>query len=259
MARFCIVSPVSVLHLLQAKGLLGVNHLVLAHDIVIEENSRHYERIFNAVKYHRGEDRLVILDNSVIELGGAVDLDLVVRAAKIVKPEVIVLPDVLEDSAKTITTYLENRGTWQQAFRHYTHNPFMYVPQGKTLEEFAICAEQSLDDQTIGWWGVPRNLVKLHGSRMGAIMLLHALNPFRKIHMLGFSDHSVDDLICANLPEVWSIDSAVPLRLIHPWDMFNKTPPRGNWWTESTWHPEHTPANLHKARKLFSGHKRLVP
>lgn len=257
MARFCIVSPPPVLRHLQSAGILGNAHLVLAHDIVIDEKQRHYAEIFDQVKFHRYEDRLVILDNSVIELGGAVDLDLVVRAAKIVRPEVIVLPDVLEDAAKSIALYHQSKDSWRQAFRHYVHTPFMYVPQGRYLDEFAICAEQSLEDVAIGWWGVPRNLVKLHGSRMEAIKVLHALNPCRKIHMLGFSDDPIDDLLCANMPEVWSIDSAVPLRLLHDWQMFSKTPPRGDWWEYPTWHDEYTPANLKKARNRFSRHRQV--
>lgn len=257
MARFCIVSPPGVLMQLRARGILGNSHLVLAHDIVIDEKQRLYAEIFEDVKFHRYEDRLVILDNSVIELGGAVDLDLVVRAAKIVKPDVIVLPDVLEDAAKSIALYHQSKDSWRKAFTHYVQAFFMYVPQGKTLAEFAICAEQSLEDVTIGWWGVPRNLVKLHGSRMGAIKVLRALNPYRKIHMLGFSDNPIDDLLCANMSEVWSIDSAVPLRLMHDWQMFNKTPPRGDWWEYPTWHDEHTPANLKKARNRFSRHRQV--
>lgn len=257
MAHFCIVSPPPVLRMLQYEGVLGSSHLVLAHDIVDEYKAHSYAEIFSSVKRTHNEDRLVILDNSVIELGGAVSLDLIVRAARIVKPEVIILPDVLEDAEKSIALYHESKDAWRKAFQHSAPNSFMYVPQGKTIEEFALCAEQSLDDPMVSWWGVPRNLVKLHGSRASAIYLLHALNPYRRIHMLGFSDDPVDDLICANNPKVHSIDSAVPLRLMDHWNMFTKTPPRGDWWEHPTWHSTLTIANLKKARNRFSRHRQV--
>jgi len=193
---------------------------------------------------------LLILDNSVVELGGAVDENLLAEAAHIVNPTHIVLPDVMLNGLKTLEHGLRAL-EWNLWDDHDHDQHAMYLPQGSTLNKFARCAEPLANDPRITMWGVPRNVAKYHGSRRDAIRLLHALNPNRRIHLFGFSDDMVDDLLCAQMPEVFSIDSAVPLR-VKNFHIYDHVPPREGWW-DTGQASESMFENLKLARALFGG------
>jgi hypothetical protein len=238
MTKFCIVAPVNILKGLEAHGMLGIHHLLLAHDIVIKEHSQEYVRIFGQRRWDDSE--LVILDNSVVETGNAVDLGMIADAIAIVQPTCVVLPDVLLNASETIIDCRKALDEWPKKLGDATK--YMYVPQGNTIMEFIECATVDWDlhfDERITHWGVPRNLVKQMNSksRALAIKMLYELNPNRKIHMLGFSDYMRDDFACASFPEVHSIDSAVPLRLNVPIDLNVVVPPRGDWWEKAHMSP----------------------
>lgn len=227
---------------------MGEDHLLLAHDVVKEENRDTYMNLFR----NRLDLGLVILDNSVVELGHAVDPEMILLAAKITRPSHIVIPDAYLDADKTMALLNQHLSAMYKQCQKLPNKPqLMYLPQGKTVGDFAACAAYYAHDEQIGSWGIPRNIVEYHGSRKTAIMLCKDLNPSRMIHMFGFSDDLVDDLICSQFPEVNSIDSAVPVR--EPFFSFNKiVPPRGKWW--ETARPSATQVwGIQKARRLFAG------
>ena len=231
MAKFAPVAPAKVVSYL-SPGACGDYHLLLAHDVASKENIQDYRTFFG-----RHRNMTIIMDNSVIETGNAVDLKIVRQACMAVDTTSVVLPDVLLDGKATVESCQKALEEWPATFSdlfgHRTDRGFMIVPQGKTLQEFAWCASQFADNPLINFWGIPRNLVGYHGSREKAIDIAHALNPTRRIHLLGFSDDICDDVICAKDRRVEGIDSAVPLRagslgieLQFNTDML----PRGDWW-----------------------------
>lgn len=211
MARFAPVAPIQVVSSLSASAS-GDYHLLLAHDVAAK--AKEYGKFFNRFNH------TVIMDNSVIELGGAVDLKVVKAACHAVDSATVVLPDVLLDGKATVESCKAALEVWPDEFKDLFGGKapqsrmrgFMLVPQGKTLAEFAWCANQFAYDDYINFWGVPRNLVKEIGSRAKAIDIVHAINPTRRIHLLGFSDDIPDDVLCAKDRRVEGIDSAVPLR-----------------------------------------------
>lgn len=190
--------------------------LLLAHDV--DARSARYNDLFGLV---RNPHRVTIMDNSITELGSAIGQDVCIRAAKAAYANVLVLPDVYEDGEATVKAITEAYPQWEEdadANLGWEWS-FMAVPQGKTLAEFAYCAEQLANAskfKNIHWWGIPRNLVKNVGTRREAIKICAMLAPWRAIHMLGFSDNILDDILCArghghNVP-IQGIDSAVPMR-----------------------------------------------
>lgn len=241
---------------LHVRGLHN-DHLVLAHDICLPQNRAAYEKVFQKdlpVKNRR--EQIVILDNSVIELGNAVVLDWIKRAAEIVQPNVVVLPDVMLKAEATANMLVNSIDQWTEALAPIIQCDwsFMFVPQGTNIRDFVWCAEHLVHDRRIKWWGVPRNLVKAlpQHSRSEATLLLNSLNPRRKIHMLGFSDNMVDDLFTANLKEVHSIDSAVPLRIKYPFQISCEPEPRGDWWELAEFN-DIIHHNVRRATDLFGG------
>jgi hypothetical protein len=245
MAKFAIVAPPQILNHIDAAGCLGDDHLLLAHDIV--KRPHKYRQLFDL---WMGDDRNVILDNSVIELGHAVDLSMIKDAHDVVNPTFTVLPDVMLSSLGTMKESLNAYEMWGPEIVERRRGRFMVVPQGLTLQEFAKCAEAFAYETHITCWGVPRNLVKTLGTRRDAIPILKAINPYRRIHLLGFSDYMIDDVICGRNPDVYSIDSAVPLRLGTQLSLATVPPPRGDWW-ETAEPTRHTLKNLEIARRWF--------
>lgn len=244
MASFAPVCPIHILQGLACQGnyVLGDYHLPLAHDVL--KHPDEYRRMFDTIIEDATTDdgcyATVILDNSVIELGTAVNIDVIAEAAKIVSANVIVLPDILLDCDATIVACKQAIKTWTPILQRELDWDwsYMFVPQGRTLAEFVQCAEAFRDDDLIGWWGVPRNF-NIHGlgSRTTAVNILEAIQGKRNIHLLGFSDNVLDDILSARHPAVNGIDSAVPIRAASlglPMSLtFDKSlPPRGDWWDD---------------------------
>jgi len=249
--KFCVVAPTNILIGLKVHGMLGIHHLLLAHDVVKEENSNVYADIFEKRRW--ADTELVIMDNSVIETGSAVDLNMIADAIAITQPTCVVLPDVLLNGQDTIRDCRAALDLWPAKLGDRTK--YMYVPQGKTMVEFieSASAPQLVDDERITHWGCPRNIVGKWGeySRGLAIKILRELNPKRKIHMLGFSDRMRDDFLCATLPDVDSIDSAVPLRINTPFTPDVVPAPRGNWWDNALF-SELTIHNVNAVRTMLN-------
>jgi len=239
MSRFAPVCPIRILRQLEPASS-GDYHLLLAHDVAA--NAAEYRQWFGQ---HR--NMTVIMDNSVIELGNAVDLSVIKAACDIVEVTTIVLPDVLLNGKATVDSCSKALETWPGEFAPYLGDSyengrrkrgFMYVPQGKTLAEFGSAAQALAEHPDINFWGIPRNLVAQIGTRRDATDLCFALNPNRRIHLLGFSDNIPDDVICARDRRVEGIDSAVPLRCRDP-ITFNSDPgPRGTWWEDVEYSPQ---------------------
>ncbi len=217
MTQFAPVCGVQMYEQMAIRNILPNYHLLLAHDIV--ERPDRYATVFRNME----RPATIILDNSITELGTAVDVEVISDAARAVKANVIILPDVYMDAQATIKSTEENYDIY---LRHFDkalgpdNYSFMVVPQGKTIAEFAWCAEQlstmSYNRYSkIHWWGVPRNAADLHGTRKHAIQICAALDPTRAIHMLGFSDNVYDDIMMARGGAdtfIRGIDSAVPMR-----------------------------------------------
>lgn len=266
MAQFAPVCPVHILEGLVDDGAAGPYHLPLAHDVV--EHPEAYKRVFERIReVDKSAHGAVILDNSVIELGSAVSGELIARAAQIVQPDVIVLPDAMMDIALTCQRCSKALEEWTPLIDSVMSRPwsYMFVPQGKSQKEFVQCAELFSRDYSdrstdhIGWWGIGRYYGQHIGSRTEAVKLLRLINPTRKIHLLGFSDNVVDDFMAAQENGVNGIDSAVPIRaasldLPMSLSIDQVLPPRGKWWYDpQTKYIPLMAENLNVTRKYLMG------
>lgn len=270
MAQYCVVAPPQILKVLSDFDHMPVAHLLLAHDIVKPEKQNLYKELFNGeyfLELHKNDFgkyppryELKILDNSVVELGHAVELDMIRAAAEIVRPTCIVLPDAYLDTDLTISQCRAAIGPWSKGLKDlfdYRGVPFMYLPQGRTKADFQRAAEAFATDSRITWWGIPRNVVEYQGSRQWAIELCNALNPHRNIHMFGFSEDLVDDVRCATrpFPHIRSIDSAVPARCNYhklEFSLHVKMPKRGDWWEKGEYATQ-VRLDIEQANSLFAG------
>jgi hypothetical protein len=246
-ARFAPVAPLNVLRYLRARSKYGncpPYLLVLAHDVA--EHATEYTDFFNSswdriAHISSGEDQCIILDNSIIELGGQVASDeLIFKAANACKPNVVVLPDAFHDRKRTFEMAWAGKERWAKALKDVrTQNgrnvEFMYVLQGENFLEYLAAIDDAL---AVGatWISVPRNAVKKCGSRVKLTQLVRSIAPQLKIHLLGFSDDPTDDILALRVKGVRGIDSAVPIRMasdhvpLNMAELVAYDKPRGTWW-----------------------------
>lgn len=262
--RYAPVAPLPILKALweaernepDAKYMLhGGYHLLLAHDVLKNEESRKaYYDHFGDVKYHYGQDTLIIMDNSIVELGDSVPLSVVAEAAKYAHADLIVLPDVMGKGIETVDKYLSIRPQLDQIPLE-----FMAVPQGPSMHEFAYCLEMYKTNPKITWIGIPRIATGQLGSRKDLIDLCYLINPNWSLHLLGFSDNVVDDMLCATYSrQVEGIDSAVPVRAGQRAQPFTLSRSdygkRGDYWENPGSLADQTKINIRQVRS-FIGEK----
>ena len=151
-----------------------------------------------------------ILDNSLIELGGAVDLERVLGAAKAINADEIILPDVFQDGPATVKAVKESL---QYLINKWPNRdwPFklMAVAQGATVEEWYDCYQQLLEMPDVDVIGIPKVLAKMHPQ--GRPYFVNELcNLYRKPHHLLGLWYSVAELTeYHNLDEIRSCDTVL--------------------------------------------------
>ncbi len=218
MARFAPVLPIPVAEVFHSRDALGTYHLLLAHDVL--EYPDHYHDIYGEITSVRDDifdlvGGVVIMDNSVIELGHPVTAGELLEAVNIVEANVIVLPDHLLDCDKTIRSTLDALETYAEPLR--AAGAAMAVPQGTNFSEWVRCLEAFAEIEEIGWIGIPKNLnEKLGISRKRAVDAVWTICGMEKnCHMLGFSDDLWDDIMSTKYGDgigiVKGIDSAAPI------------------------------------------------
>lgn len=129
-------------------------HMFLTH---LVEKYPMYADVARAVRGYK------ILDNSLIELGGAVDLERVLAAAEKIGADEIILPDVFQDGPATVKAV---KGSLRYLTEKWPNRdwPFklMAVAQGKDVEEWYACYNELLGMPDVDVIGVPKVCAKMH-------------------------------------------------------------------------------------------------
>lgn len=129
-------------------------HMFLTH--MVEKYPAYTEAARNAPGYK-------ILDNSLIELGGAVDLERVLAAAEKIGADEIILPDVFQKGPETAEAvraaikYMQDK--WPNRDWPYK---LMAVAQGRDEEEWYECYQELLEMPDVDVIGIPKVLAKMH-------------------------------------------------------------------------------------------------
>jgi len=226
--KFAPVCPAHIYEAFAENRYIPEQILLLAHDVVA--NERKYEEVFSDPIW---DNTNVIMDNSVVELGTAVDADMVSEAAQIVGADIVVLPDVMGVGEASTDATLEAWPHWYWKFRDYQK---MILIHGSSLGEWLYSAERMMHLEP-DWIGIPRitedTFCRDSGlHRFQLVDFAHAIFPEAKIHLFGFSNDVHWDLFSACHPHVSSIDSAVPLRLRSSSLFSEPQGKRNNWWAD---------------------------
>lgn len=229
-SKFAPVCPVHMYKELKEKGpeYFGDYFLLLAHDVV--KYSKEYHEVFVD-----NNDYTIIMDNSVIELGNAVDHAMLVDACCIVDADVLAIPDVLEDGEATIEAAVDFLEDWDPQMMT-AGLKLMFIPQGSDIDDYVGCVMRACElNIPMDWIGIARNTTgRIVPSREQLIGFFATLQPDSLLHLLGFSKNVFDDIQCARSPLVQGIDSALPLRttqkLQYITERLTNDMRRGDWW-----------------------------
>lgn len=214
-SRYSPVMPIALLQSLveyqqhhMDENIVGDYFLVLAHDVL--EHPHAYADIFEK----RGQipkNSFVILDNSVIELGKPLGVEFLLGAADIVKPDCIILPDVLGDMQQSVRMVRKSHN--EISVGHGMDNiEMMAVLQGRNVAELTRCAAMYAELEHVTYFGAPRWVSNKIGTRkvFETVLGIHHQVQNPNVHMLGMSNNLSDDIACTRLPGVMGIDSANP-------------------------------------------------
>lgn len=236
MAVFAPVVPLQIARMLKQHGVLGRYHLLLAHDILL--HPAEYQEVYGDIP-----DRHIILDNSIVELGAAMEMIDLMMAAEIIRPQYMVIPDVMGNAEATVDLARDfvNRVTAMSSWEW----PLLAVIQGNSYVEACSCAQQLSWLQHVAALSVPRIIGDTLGTRMRVVQTVAQRYPDKMLHLLGFSEDILDDVACARVHGVKGIDSAVPIRLgLQGRDITLNIPcdpgPRLDYWDTPTASVEYT-------------------
>lgn len=131
------VSHESPLSLIESSSTYNDFDYALVH--LFESHPAYYQYFKNARDVYNRE---VLLDNSIFELGHAFDNIKFFEAAIDLKPNMFIVPDVLEDTAGTISSFNEWTSNGSiQAIKDVCITKAIGAVQGKTWNDLLACYE----------------------------------------------------------------------------------------------------------------------
>ena len=149
-------------------------HMFLTH---LVEKDEHYRKVARECKGFK------ILDNSLIEMGSAMDPSRVIEAALEIGANEVVLPDVFCDGLGTMTAIQESLPVFVKEVPWCQR---MAVVQGRTLEEWLDCLRYIEAQTSIDTIGIPKICAKMHprGRRWFVERVIES-GTTKNIHLLG--------------------------------------------------------------------------
>lgn len=176
-------------------------HMFLTH---LVEKYPFYAKLAKEVKGYK------ILDNSLIELGGAVDLQRVLDAAEQIGADEIILPDVFQKGPETIEAV--NKALSELNDR-YTNRKWPYklmaVAQGRNEKEWLRCYNMLMDNPDIDVIGIPKVLAKMHPQGRPHFVNSFCVLKSKPHHLLGLWYSFSELSLYHNYEEIRSCDTVL--------------------------------------------------
>ena len=228
--KFAPIVPIAHLELASVSDY----HMALAH-LVLE-----YPAYATYYRERREAGDFVLLDNSLIELGRPVQPDALVRAARLIRPSEIVLPD-------TAVGLEANRAAFQNAIRHVDIQKlrmegmhFMFVPHGRDMDELAAGVHMALCSGFVDSIGLGKPLIdhSLEAQVWGRGAITKELSLTVPVHLLIF--HTPYELFLNSMVEhvMRGCDSSLPS--IAAWHFVEFGGEHGLLHRPPDWHYDHT-------------------
>lgn len=219
MTHFAAVAPLDIHRGLDEVGMLGTYQLLIASEVLKDPE------IHSAFWLTRREVQYIILDNGVIETGMPLPMSELVRAAKAVGANAIVLPDAIDNAEATMRLSRRAVEDLEVIVGDKWGRELVGVVQGRDWNECLDCAAGLLEVVGVDRLAIPRGLTKNLKTRETLVAYLaetyHVL-----MHLLGFSDNVEDDIrSAASNKLVIGIDAATPVWTALDWMLLPVAPP----------------------------------
>ena len=153
-----------------------------------------------------------IMDNSLIELGGAVSIEQVINAANRCNADEIILPDVYKDGPATLISVCKNI-EWLRDHNLLGRFRLMAVCQGKDVDEFIETFHQLKNIPEIHCIGIPKVCSTLWSAGRPGFEFLWLNNCTKNIHLLGVWSTMQELLEYKNPQLIRSVDTCIPALL----------------------------------------------
>ena len=158
----------------------------------------------------------VIMDNSLIELGGAVSIEAVDAAASRIGADEIILPDVFQKGQLTVDAAIQSIRWLHGKYGAKIPYKLMAVCQGETIGDFERCFAQLETLHDIHCIGIPKIAATLRQDNKGeGREFLEYIweGTSKNIHLLGVYK-SLRELLAFKAPaKIRSVDTCIPALL----------------------------------------------
>lgn len=171
---FCSIMPKGAYHLMyeNASTVMLLTHLV-------EKDPEYAQLALDHKKVYK------ILDNSLIELGGALSMERLVAAADAVEADEIILPDEFKNGPETVRKAKESI-KWLKENKRLGDFKLMAVCHGTTYKEFKKCFKQLNRMKEIDVIGIPKVVCSFEWVNNTRATLYPIFEKSKKkIHFLG--------------------------------------------------------------------------
>lgn len=187
-------------------------HMTLAHLLADDPVYRE----FYTEQARRGSH--IVMDNGVVETGTAMPMNVLLKLAKEVGVDLLILPDAIGDTEKTLELGLH-------AFRELISSPLMpqgwlgamLVPQGETLADWSRCAQEMSSWTTSRIFpmiGLSKFTARFSASRKELLRTTageQLVQQGRWFHLLGCASTPTEilEIACEYPHYVYGVDSGV--------------------------------------------------
>lgn len=203
--QFAVIAPAPMLH----RYCVTNYHMALTHLVLSDPQ---YAK-FYLERSLRGD--YVILDNSIIELGSAMSMDVILDAAARIKAHEIILPDVLRDRQGTLDLIDDVLCKYGAQLAKYK---LMAVAQGQNTSEWLMCySNLATAYPEITCIGIPKLTSSYedlpNGRRQLCDMLTSSqvINTDKSHHLLGVWDNPIEIKYSARHKWIRGVDTILPV------------------------------------------------
>lgn len=181
-------------------------HMFLTH---LVEKYKMYAKVAQDVSGYK------ILDNSVIELGNAVSIERIVKAAEKIQADEIILPDVFMNCTSTIESTKRAIDSLYELYpRKKWSFKLMAVAQGATISEWYKCYKTLLDMPEVDVIGIPKVLATMHPEGRPYFVNKYCDLNTKPHHLLGLWYSFTEFRRYNNLEKIRSCDTSLLSYLI---------------------------------------------
>jgi hypothetical protein len=205
--KVALITPTKYLDMAEEQKV----QMSLAHRVLAD---RTYAAWFKRLPRRGSLPPLVIMDNSLIELGYALPLSDILQAAEMCGAGEIILPDVFRDGERTVEAV---QAALTEIKQTTSAVPFgkMAVAHGRSREEWLWCFDTLSEMEGVDTIGIPKVLDEIWqpGGRIGCTQYLERTGRIdtraRSYHLLGIWTDPVEILCQAHHDWIRSVDTAL--------------------------------------------------